>query len=135
LTPTPPPLRATVAGLFDDAKRFARAEIGLVRAQGIQAGKRIALAAALLATAALCLLLLVIMLLGAAATAVGDALGMPWLGWLCVAFLMAVIAAVAGLIGFRAARGGIAEGKRVGATVKEDLEWLRELPKRSGSGS
>ena len=122
-------------GLLDDLARLGRAEIGLVRAQGMRAGKHGVIALGLLLGAGLGLLLTLIFLLGAAAEEIGSVLGHPWAGWLCIAGLTLVVALVLGGLGYRMLRRAITEGKQVGTTVKEDLEWLSELPRQSASGS
>jgi hypothetical protein len=130
-----PPVREALRELVSDILRFGRAELHLVKAEGTSAGKRGAIAAALLGTAATFGFLLLIFLLGAGAVAIGEVTGMAWLGWLCVAGLTLVIGAIAGLIGFRMLRRAIREGRQVGSIVKEDLEWLRELPRQNANGS
>lgn len=127
--------RDEVRELLGDALRFARAEVTMVRAEGVEAGKRGAIGAGLVAGAALFAVLLLVCLLGAAAAAIGGALGHPWLGWLCAGFLALVIAGALAGAGYRLLRGALSEGKRVGSTVKEDLEWVRELPRRGANGS
>ncbi len=134
-TESPPSPRDLLREVVGDTLRFVRAEVRLLKAEGVEAGKRGAFAAGLLFAAALGLMLTVVLLLGAGAEAVGDALGHPWLGWLCVAGLILVITAILGLAGYRKLRRAIAEGRRVGTIVKEDLEWVRELPKQSANGS
>jgi cytochrome c biogenesis protein CcdA len=121
--------------IFADAVRFARAEVGLVRARGTVTAKRGAFAVALLAAAVLAVLLVVVFLLGAGAEGLGGLLHHPWLGWLIMAGLLLVIAALLGWLGYLMLKRTIAEGRRVGATVKEDLEWVRELLKQNANGS
>ncbi|MGO8685612.1 MAG: phage holin family protein [Candidatus Dormibacteria bacterium] len=121
--------------ILADALRTGRAELNLVKAEGVAAGKRGAIAVGLLAGAALAVFLVIVLLLGAAAEALGGLLGHRWLGWLIIAGLSLVVAATLAWLGYRMVRRTIAEGRRVGATVKEDLEWLRELPRQSASGS
>jgi cytochrome c biogenesis protein CcdA len=134
-TESPASVRDVVRELVADTLRFGRAEINLVKAEGTRAGKRGAIAAALLGTAAVFGFLVLIFLLGAGAAAIGEATGMPWLGWLCVAGLALAISGIAALAGFIRLRRAIREGKQVGSMVKEDLEWLRELPRQNANGS
>ena len=122
-------------GIVADVVRFVRAEIGLVRAQGTATAKRAGFAAALLVAAALALLLVVVFLLGAGAEGLGGLLHHPWLGWLIMGGLILIVGAVLGWLGYRMLRRSIAEGRRIGTTVKEDLEWVRELLKQNASGS
>lgn len=132
---TSPPVREALRELVADVLRFGRAELNLVKAEGARAGKRGAIAAVLLGIAATFGFLVLIFLLGAGATAIGEATGMPWLGWLCVAGLTLIISGTAGLAGIARLRRAIREGKQVGGIVKEDLEWLRELPRQNANGS
>jgi len=136
--PAPAPAPSVIdalRGIVADAVRFVRAEVGLVRAQGTATAKRAAFAAALLAAAALALFLVVVFLLGAGAEGLGGLLHHPWLGWLIMAGVLLVIAAFLGWLGYLMLKRTIAEGRRVGATVKEDLEWVRELLKQNANGS
>jgi protein-S-isoprenylcysteine O-methyltransferase Ste14 len=132
--PTPSVIDA-LRGILADGMRFVHAEIGLVRAQGTATAKRAAFAAALLATTAIALLLVVVFLLGAGAEGLGGLLHHPWLGWLIMAGLILVVGALLAGLGYRMLKKTIAEGRRVGATVKEDLEWVRELLKQNANGS
>ena len=138
-TDSPPapdaPVIDVLRGVAADGMRFVRAEIGLVRAQGTATAKRAAIAAALLAAAVLALLLVVVFLLGSGAEGLGGLLHHPWLGWLIMAGLILVVGAILGWLGYRMLRKSIAEGRRVGTTVKEDLEWVRELLKPNANGS
>jgi hypothetical protein len=125
----------TLRQLLVDGLRFVRAEVGLARAEGTATAKRAALAAGLLAGAVVALLLVIVLLLGAAAEGLGGLFHHAWLGWLIMAGLILVVGAVLGWLGYRMVRRTIAEGRRVGATMKEDLEWVRELLKPSANGS
>ncbi|MGA2283097.1 MAG: phage holin family protein [Candidatus Dormibacteria bacterium] len=133
--PSRTPLIDALREILADTLRFARAEVGLVRAEGTATAKRAAFAAALLAAAAIAVLMVVALLLGAGAAAVGGALGHPWLGWLIMAGFVLVVAALLAGLGYRMIRGAIAEGRKVGGSVKEDLEWVRELVKPNANGS
>jgi hypothetical protein len=133
--PSSPPLVDLLRAILDDALRVARAELKLVKVEGIATGKRGAIGVGLLAAAAVSAFLVVVFLLGAAAEAIGGLLGHRWLGWLIIAGLCVLIAVALGWLGYRTVKRAIAEGRRVGATVMEDLEWVRELPKQSANGS
>ena len=121
--------------ILADGVRLVRAEIGVVRAGGIATAKRAAFAAALLAAAAIAALLVVIFLLGARAEGLGGLFHHAWLGWLIMAALILVVAALLGGLGYLMLKKTIAEGRRVGATVKEDLEWVTRLPRHRENGS
>ncbi|MGI8848514.1 MAG: phage holin family protein [Candidatus Dormibacteria bacterium] len=122
-------------GLLTDVVRFGKAEFTLVKAEGAEAAKRSAIGIGLLVGAAIFGLLLVIFLFGAAAEAIGTLLNHQWLGWLIVAGFFLIITVVLALLGIGRVRGAIKEGKEVASIVKEDLSWVKELPKRNGSGS
>jgi hypothetical protein len=130
-----PSLADLLREILGDALRVGRAELNLVKEEGVAAGKRGALAAGLLVGAAVAAFLFLIFLLGTAAEALGGLLGHRWLGWLIIAVLSLAAAAILAWLGYRMAKRTIAEGRRVGTTVKEDLEWLRELPRQSANGS
>ena len=135
----PVPESETLVGslrdLLADAVRLVRAEIGLVRAQGTATAKRGGIAAGLLAAGGVFAFLFFVFLLGAAAAAIGGALVHPWLGWLIVAVALLAIAGTLALIGYHQMRKAVEEAKQVGTTVKEDLEWLRQLPRRNANES
>jgi phosphatidylglycerophosphate synthase len=134
-SPARAPLIAALREILSDALRFVRAEVGVARAEGTRAAKRAALAAGLLASAAITVLLVVIFLLGAAAEGIGGLLHHRWLGWLIMAGLLLAVAAILGGLGYLTVRRTIAEGRRVTATMKEDLEWAKELLRQNASGS
>jgi cytochrome c biogenesis protein CcdA len=136
--PAPEPAPSVIDALREilaDGVRLVRAEIGVVRAGGISTAKRAAFAVALLAAAAIAALLVVIFLLGAGAEGLGGLFHRAWLGWLIMAGLILVVAALLGGLGYLMLKKTIAEGRRVGATVKEDLEWVTRLPRQRENGS
>src|ERR1019366_6585038 len=49
--------------------------------------------------------------------------------------LILVVAALLGWFGYLMLKKTIAEGRTVGATVKEDLEWVTRLPRQRENGS
>ena len=55
-------------------------------------------------------------------------------GLLIAGALLATAGALA-LSGYLQMRKALDEAKQVGTTVKEDLEWLKQLPRRSANGS
>ena len=136
--PAPAPAPSVIDALrqiLADGVRLVRAEIGVVRAGGIATAKRAAFAVALLVGAAVAALLVVIFLLGAAAEGLGGLFHHAWLGWLTMAGLILVVGALLGWLGYRMLKETIAEGRKVGASVKEDLEWVTRLPRQRETGS
>lgn len=137
--PEAPPTRQSVIdilrGLLADGIRFVRAEIRLVVAEGKDAAKRAAIGVALIVVALGFLFLVAIFGLSAGAIAVGDALDHPWLGFLIFAGGFLLITVLLGFLGYRRIKGAVAEGKGAFTTVKEDLEWVKQLPKRNGNES
>ena len=125
--------KAVISDLISDFVRFLKAEFDLAKAEGTQATKRTLFGAVFMMGALAFFMLVGIFLLGAAAVAIGEALGHLWLGFLIVAGGLLVLSLFLGLIGFRKIRSGIKEGKQVGANLKEDIEWLRQLPKHNAN--
>ena len=133
--PTKQSVLEVLRELLHDFARFARAEVNVLKAEGKEAALRGIKAIAFFAVAAIFALLVLIFLLGTAAEAIGGWLNHPWLGWLIMAALFLVAAGVLGLAGYRRLRSAISEGKQAASIVKEDLEWVRQLPKRNMHGS
>jgi len=113
---------------------LVRAEFGVVRAGGIATAKRAAFALALLAAAAVAALLVVIFLLGAGPKG-WRALPPRLAGMADHGGLILVVGVLLGWLGYRMLKKTIVEGRRVGATVKEDLEWVTRLPRQRENGS
>lgn len=127
--------KAVITDLISEFVRFLKAELDLAKAEGTAATKRTLFGAGFVITALAFFLLVDVFLLSALAVVIGDALGHVWLGFLIVAAGLLVVSLVLGLIGFRKIKSGIGEGKQVGATLKEDMEWLRQLPKHDESAN
>lgn len=116
--------------ITEDTTRLVRLEIDLAVAQAKDSAIR-ALKAGIFIGIALTLAVLgMIYALGAAPAAIGSALGHPWLGWLIFGFFLFVIAGICGLVGYRRVMATVKTTKEAVGSFKEDLEWVKELPKR-----
>jgi hypothetical protein len=125
-----------VRKLVADAMAVARADFELAKLQMRQAMVRLGIAIGLIAAAAVLLLIAVIDMFGAIPEALGPRLlGSTWLGWLVTGAIFLVIAGILAFLGTLRVRRSFSEGKQTVDTLKEDVEWLRALTKRSGSGS
>ena len=135
----PPSTRQSVIDvlrtLLADLVRFAKAELKLVVAEGKDAAIRGAVGLGLVFGAIFFFFLVAVFGLSAGAIAVGDALDHPWLGFLIFAGGFLVVSAVLGFAGYRRIMSAKNEGQHAFTTVKEDLEWVKQLPKRDESGS
>ena len=129
------PLRDALRELLADAIRFAKAELNLVKEEGKEAAKRGGIGAGLAFFALLLFQFVVIFAFGALAVAIGEWLGHAWLGWLIVAGGFLILTLIVGLVGFRMIMSAKNEAVGAATTVKEDLAWVKELTKRSESGS
>jgi predicted ferric reductase len=121
--------------VVEDAIRLARAELTLVTAELKRAAIQLAIAIGLIMAAAVFLLIGVIEALGALPSGL-NILGSEWARWAALGGIFLILAAVLIYLGQSRARKAIKRGrKNVQETLKEDAEWLRELTKRSVSGS
>ena len=121
--------------VVEDAIKLARAEMDVVGAELKRAIIQLAIAIALIMFAVVFLLIGVIEALGALPSGL-SILGSEWARWAALGGIFLVLAMVLIFIGQSRARKAIKRGrKNVQETLKEDAEWLRELTKRSVSGS
>jgi predicted ferric reductase len=121
--------------VVEDAIKLARAEMEVVGAELKRAVIQLAIAIALIMVAAVFLLIGVIEALGALPSGL-TILGSEWARWAALGGIFLILAMVLIFFGQSRARKAIKRGrKNVQATLKEDAEWLRELTKRSVSGS
>ncbi|MFZ0178882.1 MAG: phage holin family protein [Candidatus Dormiibacterota bacterium] len=121
--------------VVEDAIKLARAEMEVVGAELKRAIIQLAIAIAMIMVAFVFLLIGVIEALGALPSGL-TILGSEWLRWAALGGIFLILAMVLIFIGQSRARKAIKRGrKNVQATLKEDAEWLRELTKRSVSGS
>lgn len=120
----------------DDAVRLVRAEIALAKAELREAAIRLGLAIGLFTAAALFLLIGLIEMLGAVPAQFGPQLfHQNWLGWVAFGALFFIAALLLAFVGNRMRGRAVREGKQTFTTFKEDAEWVKELTRRSGSGS
>jgi type VI protein secretion system component VasK len=121
--------------VVEDAIRLARAEMEVVGAELKRAVIQLAIAFALIMVAGVFLVIGVIEALGALPSGL-TILGSEWARWAALGGIFLILAMVLIFFGQSRARKAIKRGrKNVQATLKEDAEWLRELTKRSVSGS
>ncbi len=121
--------------VVEDAIKLARAEMEVVGAELKRAIIQLAIAIAMIMVAFVFLLIGVIEALGALPSGL-TILGSEWARWAALGGIFLIVAMVLIFIGQSRARKVIKRGrKNVQATLKEDAEWLRELTKRSVSGS
>jgi predicted ferric reductase len=121
--------------VVEDAIKLARAELNVIGAELKRAVIQLVIAMALIIVASVFLLIAVIEALGALPSGL-DILGPEWVRWLALGGIFLILAAVLIFFGQSRARKAIKRGRKsIEGTLKEDAEWLRELTKRSVSGS
>jgi predicted ferric reductase len=121
--------------VVEDAIKLARAEMDVVGAELKRAVIQLAIAIALIMFAVVFLVIGVIEALGALPSGL-TILGSEWARWAALGGIFLILAMVLIFFGQSRARKAIKRGrKNVQETLKEDAEWLRELTKRSVSGS
>jgi type VI protein secretion system component VasK len=121
--------------VVEDAIKLARAEMEVVGAELKRAVIQLAIAVGLIMFAVVFLVIGVIEALGALPSGL-TILGSEWARWAALGGIFLILAMVLIFFGQSRARKAIKRGrKNVQATLKEDAEWLRELTKRSVSGS
>jgi predicted ferric reductase len=121
--------------VVEDAIKLARAEMDVVGAELKRAIIQLAIAIALIMFAVVFLVIGVIEALGALPSGL-TILGSEWARWAALGGIFLILAMVLIFIGQSRARKAIKRGRNnVQETLKEDAEWLRELTKRSVSGS
>jgi hypothetical protein len=121
--------------VVEDAIKLARAELNVIGAELKRAVLQLLIATVMLIVALAFLLIAVIEALGALPSGLGI-LGAEWVRWLALGGIFLVLAGVLIFFGQSRARKAIKRGRKsIEGTLKEDAEWLRELTKRSVSGS
>ena len=116
--------------ITEDTTRLVRLEIELAKAQAKESAIRSLKAGIFLGIAVTCALLGMIYALGAAPAAIGSALDHPWLGWLIFGGFLFLVAGICGFVGYRRVKATVRTTKEAVGSFKEDLEWVKELPKR-----
>lgn len=120
----------------DDAARLVRAEIELAKAQAIEAVKRVAIAAAMLAVAGLLVLFMAIFALAALPERFGGTLlGDSWKGWGVMAALFLVTAMALVGLGVSRVMRTVRATKGTVDSMKEDVAWAKRLTRRDGRSS
>ncbi len=123
-------LGALVHRITEDTTRLVRLEIELAKEQAKESLIRSLKAGIFIGVALGCALFGIIYAVGAIPAAIGSALGHPWLGWLIFGVLLLIAAAISGYVGYRRVMATVQVTKEAVSSMKEDLEWVKELPKR-----
>jgi uncharacterized membrane protein YqjE len=123
-------LGALVHRITEDTTRLVRLEIELAKEQAKESAIRSLKAGIFIGIAVTCALLGIIYALGAVPVAIGSLLNHEWLGWLIFGLLLLLVAGVCGYVGFRRVMATVRSTKEAVSSIKEDLEWVKELPKR-----
>ena len=123
-------LGALVHRITEDTTRLVRLEIEVAKEQAKETAIRALKAGIFIGVAAALAVLGLIYAVGAVPAEIGSLLGHPWLGWLLSGALLIALAAVSGLIGWRRVKATMQTTKDAVSSMKEDLEWVKELPKR-----
>jgi hypothetical protein len=120
--------------IADDAVHLVRDEISLAKAEIVRAIKALAWAIGFGAAAAACLLLLGVTFVGLLADLLSELLfHHEWLGWLVVGGLFLLLTLLFAWLAYRRVKRVMGTGKETIGNLKEDVEWLKHLTKRSGS--
>ena len=123
-------LSALLHRITEDTTRLVRLEIELAKEQAKESAIRSLKAGIFIGVAIACALLGMIYALGAVPAAIGGLLHHAWLGWLIFGVFLLLVAAVCGYVGYRRVMRMVETTKQAVGTFKEDLEWVKELPKR-----
>ena len=116
---------------IEDSVRLVRLEIELAKAQARETAIRIAVAAAVLVTAVLIASLGMIYAIGSAAAYVGPKwLGGAWAGWAVLGGFLVLVSAIVGLVGYRRLTRTIRATQATLTSMKEDVEWVKQLTRR-----
>jgi phosphatidylglycerophosphate synthase len=122
--------------IANDAVRLVRAEVELAKADLRDAVRGARNALFFVVLASLTLLLALIFALGALADGLGPALlGASWAGWGVLALVFVAVALLSAWSGYRNVRRSIAGTKDAVGSIKEDVEWVKLLTRRSTKGS
>lgn len=116
--------------ISEDAVRLVRLEIELAKAQAKESALRFLWAGLWLGAALVCLVLGVIYALGAVPEAIGPPIHDYWTGWLVFGGFLLLLAGVFGFAGYRRVMSTLRSTRDAVSSIKEDIEWVRELPRR-----
>jgi len=116
--------------ISEEAVRLVRLEIELAKAQAIESAKRFLWAGAFIGAAVACLVLGIIYALGAVPEAIGPPIHDYWTGWMVFGFFFLLLAGITGFIGYRRVMRTIRSTKQAVSSIKEDIVWVKELPRR-----
>ncbi len=123
-------LGALVHRITEDTTRLVRLEIELAKEQAKESALRSLKAGAFLGAAVTLALLGMIYALGAVPEVIGSLLNHEWLGWLIFGLLLILAGGLCGYVGYRRVKATVQSTKDAVSAIKEDLEWVKELPKR-----
>ena len=125
-------IRELVDQLSEDVRGLVRAEVGVIRAELEEKGRRLAVGAALLAVAGV----LALTALGAAVATAIIVLANVLATWLAALIVTAVVAVAAGivlLVGVKVLRRGVPPAPTESVdSIKEDVSWVKARA-RSGA--
>jgi uncharacterized membrane protein YqjE len=116
--------------ISEDAVRLVRLEIELAKAQAKEAALRFLWAGVWLGVALVCAALGVIYALGAVPEAIGPPIHDEWTGWVVFGLFLLLLAAAFGYAGFRRVMSTVRTTRDAVSSIKEDFEWVKELPRR-----
>jgi Putative Actinobacterial Holin-X, holin superfamily III len=116
--------------ISEDAVRLVRLEIELAKAQAKESALRFLWAGLWLGGALVCAVLGVIYALGAVPEAIGPPIHDYWTGWLVFGGFLLLLAGVLGLAGYRRVMSTVRSTRDAVSSIKEDIEWVKELPRR-----
>jgi len=121
--------------ISEEAVRLVRLEIELAKAQAIENAKRFLWAGAFIGAAVALLVLGIIYALGAVPEAIGPPIHDYWTGWMVFGFFFLLLAGISGFIGYRKVMRTIRKTKEAVGSIKEDIVWVKELPRRHAGRS
>jgi Putative Actinobacterial Holin-X, holin superfamily III len=116
--------------ISEDAVRLVRLEIELAKAQAKETAMRFLWAGVWLGIALSCVILGIVYALGAIPEAIGPPLHDEWVGWMVFGFFLLLVGGVCGFVGYRRVMRTVRSTKDAVSSIKEDIVWVKELPRR-----
>jgi Putative Actinobacterial Holin-X, holin superfamily III len=116
--------------ISEDAVRLVRLEIELAKAQAKESALRFLWAGVWVGVALVCAVLGVIYALGAVPEAIGPPIHDYWTGWVVFGAFLLLLAAAFGYVGYRRVMSTLRSTRDAVSSIKEDIEWVKELPRR-----